>query len=58
MKAKKITLFNTKKRISLKYRVKPLGKDDYIWIEETVVPKLDDDNNIIEVVGILREIKS
>jgi len=58
MKAKKISLFNTKERISLKYRVKPLGKDDYIWIEETVVPKLDEDNNIIEVVGILREIKN
>lgn len=58
MKAKKITLFDTKKRVTLKYRVKPLGKDNYIWIEETVIPKLDDDNKIIEVVGILREINS
>lgn len=56
IKNKKTILFETKQKTRLNYRVKPLGKNDYILIEETVIPKLDDDNKIVEILGILREI--
>lgn len=57
MKNQKNILFETKQKTRFSYRVKPLGKEDYILIEETVIPKVDDNDKIIEVVGILREIK-
>ncbi len=55
IKAEKDQFFNDKKAAVFNYRVKPLGKDKYIWIQEKVFPRLDENGNIIEILGILRK---
>lgn len=55
IKAEKDQLFKDKTNAVFNYRVKPLGKEEYIWIQEKVFPRLDDNGNIIEILGILRK---
>jgi len=56
LKSVKEKLLSSKRKLAITYRVKPVGKDDYISISETIIPKLDDKGEIIEVLGVLREI--
>jgi len=50
-------LFRTKQKVSVKYRIKPIGKDNYITIFETAIPKLNEKGEISQVLGIIREVK-
>ena len=54
---KKKMMLESKEKTIFRYRMKPIGKTDYIWIEEVVVPKLDEDGNIEALFGIMREVK-
>ncbi|MDF1673670.1 MAG: PAS domain-containing protein, partial [Vicingaceae bacterium] len=58
MLAKKKVMIDSKEKTTFKYRMKPFGQDEYIWIEEIVIPKLDANNNIEALLGILKEVKS
>jgi len=55
MLAKKKIMLKTKEKMVFNYRIKPIGKEEYISIEETVIPKLNDENNIEALLGILKE---
>lgn len=55
IKKEKDQFFSDKKAAVFNYRVKPLGKDEYILIEEKVFPRLDENGNVIEILGILRK---
>jgi PAS domain S-box-containing protein len=55
--AKKKVMLESKEKTNFKYRMKPIGKDDFIWIEETVVPKLDEDGNVESLFGIMRKVE-
>ncbi len=56
MVAKKKVMIETKEKTIFNYRMKPFGKEEYIWIEEIVIPKLDDNDNIEALLGILKEV--
>jgi PAS domain S-box-containing protein len=56
MLAKKKVMLDTKEKTTFNYRMKPFGQEEYIWIEEVVIPKLDDDDNIEALLGILKEV--
>jgi PAS domain S-box-containing protein len=56
MVAKKKVMLDTKEKTIFNYRMKPFGQEEYIWIEEIVIPKLDDDDNIEALLGILKEV--
>lgn len=50
-------VFRTEKKpVTVEYRFKPIGKDDYIHIHEEVIPKLDENGNLIGGLGIVTEI--
>jgi PAS domain S-box-containing protein len=49
-------LYLEKKSITLYYRFKHKKKRKFIWLEESVFPRLDSDNNRIGNFGILRDI--
>lgn len=55
IKSEKDQMFKDKTNAVFNYRVKPLGKSAYIWIQEKVFPRLDENGNIIEILGILRK---
>ncbi len=38
------------------YRFKPIGSDEYIWILEKTIPKLNDKGEIAYTLGVLRKI--
>jgi len=58
MLTKKKVMIETKEKTSFNYRMKPFGQEEYIWIEEIVIPKLDANNNIEALLGILKEVKT
>src|SRR3989344_8127504 len=47
-------IFTTKKPLSMVYRFKKPGTQNYIWIEETVVPKKS--GNKLAIFGVSREV--
>jgi PAS domain S-box-containing protein len=54
---KKVEQFRVEKKpIENIYRFKPVGSDEYIWIQEKVIPKLDEEGNIEYTLGVLRKI--
>ena len=56
MLAKKNVMIETKEKTTFNYRMKPFGQEEYICIEEIVVPKLDEHNNIEALLGIIKEV--
>ena len=52
----KKTMMEAKMKTTFNYRMMPFGKEEYISIEELVVPKLDAEGNIEALLGIIREV--
>lgn len=57
MTAKKKIMLESKEKTKFKYRMKPIGSADYIWIEELVIPRLDEEGNVEILIGIMKEVK-
>jgi PAS domain S-box-containing protein len=56
IKQKSIDLKESKKPVSLEYRFKPKGADEYIWIEEKVFPRFNEKGEHIANFGIASDI--
>ena len=56
LKQLKEDLLTTKSKVSTTYRAKPIGKDNYITIHETVIPRLNEAGEIEQLLGILKEV--
>lgn len=56
MTAKKKEMMEKKEKTSFRYRMKPIGQEEYIWIEELVTPKIDADGSIEALLGIVRQV--
>ena len=55
---KKVDKFREEKKpIENIYRFKPIGSEEYIWIQEKVIPKLDEEGNVEYTFGVLRKIE-
>lgn len=55
MTAKKKEMMASKEKTTFNYRMKPIGKDEYINIEEIVIPRLDDDGKVEALMGIMKK---
>lgn len=47
---------NNKTRNNSQFRFKPKGKNEYIWLDETLNAKYDKKGNLIETITVLRDI--
>ena len=56
LKLLKKDLLKSKEKVSTNYRIKPIGKNDYISIHETVIPKLNEQGEIEQILGIIRAV--
>lgn len=50
------SIFSTRKPTVRKYRMKFKGKDEYLWIEDNVVPQLNKQGELIGLFGVARDI--
>jgi len=55
MTAKKKEMMKSKEKSKFNYRMKPIGKDEYINIEESVIPRVDHEGNIEALIGIMKK---
>jgi hypothetical protein len=44
----------TKQKVEMVYRMKPVGGDRYIKVQETLIPLTDQEGNLIHSIGIVR----
>ncbi|NQX97182.1 MAG: PAS domain S-box protein [Flavobacteriales bacterium] len=58
IKELKEEVFKTKNKVDTVYRIKPIGKENYISINETVIPNLNETGEIDQLLGILKEVKN
>ena len=56
LKLLKEELLKSKAKVSTTYRIKPIGKTDYISLHETVIPKLNEAGEIEQILGIIRAV--
>lgn len=56
MVAKKKMMLESREKTRFKYRMKPIGSADYIWIEELVIPRFDEDDEVSTLIGIMRKV--
>lgn len=47
---------NKKTRTSTQFRFKPKGREEYIWLDETLNAKYDKEGNLVETITVLRDI--
>ena len=48
----------TGKVLSVVYRFRPKGKEEYIWVEEKIFPKYDEDGKHLANFGLIRDVTS
>ena len=56
MSGQTVDIFSSKKAGMRKYRLRNRQSGNYIWIEDFVVPELDNENNVIGTFGVARDI--
>lgn len=49
-------IFSTKKKDTREYRIRHKKSREYLWIEDTVIPQIDDSGKVVGIFGVVRDI--
>ncbi len=49
-------IFSTKKKDTREYRIRHKKSREYLWIEDKVIPQIDDSGKVVGIFGVVRDI--